>query len=175
KYKAQAAQRSDLERTQTDRSKSGVFTGAYAVNPVTDEHIPIWVADYVLGTYGTGAIMAVPGQDERDWEFAETYSLPIIRTVEPPADVEEKVYTGEGMVINSDFLDGLSVTQAKQEMIKWLEEKDIGRRTVNYKLRDWLFSRQRYWGEAFPIIHVNGETKAIPEKNLPVELPELED
>src|SRR5699024_7497228 len=134
----------DLERTQLNTSKTGVFTGAYAVNPATNENIPVWVADYVLGTYGTGAIMAVPGQDERDWEFAEAYSLPIVRTVEPPAGVDEKVYTGEGTVINSGFLNGLSVGKAKQKIIKWLEENGTGKKTVNYELRDWLICRQRY-------------------------------
>jgi leucyl-tRNA synthetase len=174
-FKAKAAQRSELERTQFQAEKKGVFTGAYAVNPATKEEISIWVADYVLGKYGTGAIMAVPGQDERDWEFAEKYALPIIRTVQPPADVDEKVYTGEGTIINSDFLNGLSVADGKQKVTEWLETNGIGKKTVNYKLRDWLFSRQRYWGEPFPIIHVDGKPKALPEEDLPIKLPELQD
>jgi leucyl-tRNA synthetase len=174
-FKAKAAQQSELERTQLQTDKKGIFTGAYAINPATKEKISIWVADYVLGKYGTGAIMAVPGQDERDWEFAEKYNLPIIRTVEPPADVDEKVYTGDGEIINSDFLNGLNVEEGKLKVTEWLEKNEIGKKTVNYRLRDWLFSRQRYWGEPFPIIHVDGEAKPLPEENLPVELPELED
>jgi leucyl-tRNA synthetase len=174
-FKAKAAQQSELERTQLQTEKRGLFIGSYAINPATNEKISIWVADYVLGKYGTGAIMAVPGQDERDWEFAEKYALPIIRTVQPPADVDEKVYTGEGTIINSDFLNGLSVADGKQKVTEWLETNGIGKKTVNYKLRDWLFSRQRYWGEPFPIIHVDDESRALPEEDLPVKLPELED
>ncbi|SMO90533.1 leucine--tRNA ligase [Fodinibius sediminis] len=174
-YKQQAAQKSDLERTELSKEKTGVFTGAYAVNPASGEKIPVWVADYVLATYGTGAIMAVPGQDERDWEFAEKFDLPIIRTVEPPEDFVGKAYTGEGKAINSDFLNGLGVDEAKTEIIAWLEEHGAGKKAVNYKLRDWLFSRQRYWGEPFPIIHVDGEPKPLDEEHLPVTLPEVED
>jgi leucyl-tRNA synthetase len=174
-FKAKAAQQSELERTQLQTDKKGIFTGAYAVNPATNEKISIWVADYVLGKYGTGAIMAVPGQDERDWEFAEKYNLPIIRTVEPPEGIDEKVYTGDGEIINSDFLNGLSVEEGKIKITEWLEKNEIGKKTVNYRLRDWLFSRQRYWGEPFPIIHVDGEAKPLPEEELPIELPELED
>jgi leucyl-tRNA synthetase len=132
------------------------------------------VADYVLATYGTGAIMAVPGQDERDWEFAEKFDLPIIRTVQPSEDFEGKAYTGEGPAINSDFLNGLEIEEAKAKIIEWLEKKGVGKKAVNYKLRDWLFSRQRYWGEPFPIIHVDGQPKAVPEADLPVMLPEME-
>jgi len=174
-YKVEAARKSELERTELNKEKTGVFTGAYAVNPANDEKIPVWVADYVLATYGTGAIMAVPGQDERDWEFAEKYDLPIIRTVQPPQDFEGKAYTGEGPAINSEFLNGLNVSEAKEKIIEWLEENSSGKRAVNYKLRDWLFSRQRYWGEPFPIIHVDGEAKALPEEELPVTLPDMDD
>ncbi len=159
-----------------------MFTGAYAINPVNNQPIPVWIADYVLATYGTGAIMAVPGQDERDWEFAEVYDLPIIRTVQPPEGWEGKAYIGEGPAINSDFLNGLPVAEAKAKMIAWLEEKGLGQRRVNYKLRDWLFSRQRYWGEPFPILHEldaqgrpTGLLRAVPVEELPVRLPDLED
>ncbi|MEX0646616.1 MAG: leucine--tRNA ligase [Balneolaceae bacterium] len=175
KYKNLADQKSDLERQELTKEKTGVFTGAYAVNPANSEKIPIWIADYVLAHYGTGAIMAVPGQDERDWEFAETFDLPIIRTVQPPDDFEGKAYTGDGPAVNSDFLNGLDIPGAKKEIISWLEEKGMGKKSVNYKLRDWLFSRQRYWGEPFPIIHVDGKPKAVSEKDLPVTLPEIDD
>ncbi|MGF1668981.1 MAG: leucine--tRNA ligase, partial [Balneolaceae bacterium] len=174
-YVEQAAQKSDLERAELNKEKTGVFTGAFAINPANGKEIPIWVADYVLIHYGTGAIMAVPGQDERDWEFAEKFELPIIRTVQPPDDFEGKAYTGEGKAINSDFLNGLDIEDAKNKMIDWLEEKGAGKKSINYKLRDWLFSRQRYWGEPIPIIHVNGATKPVPENELPVTLPELDD
>jgi leucyl-tRNA synthetase len=173
-YKEYAAQKSDLERQELTKEKTGVFTGAYAINPANNKEVPIWIADYVLAHYGTGAIMAVPGQDERDWEFAEKFDLPIIRTVEPPEDFEGKAYTEDGPAINSDFLNGLGVTDAKTKIIKWLEENGVGKKSVNYKLRDWLFSRQRYWGEPFPILHVDGEPKAVPEDKLPVELPEVD-
>ncbi len=182
KYKAEAARKSDLERTELAKKKTGVFTGAYAINPVNDKKIPVWVADYVLATYGTGAIMAVPGQDERDWEFAEVFDLPIIRTVQPPEGWQGKAYLGEGPAINSGFLNGLGVADAKRKMIDWLEAKGLGQRRVNYKLRDWLFSRQRYWGEPFPILHEvdasgnpTGVIEPLPESELPLLLPELED
>jgi leucyl-tRNA synthetase len=175
-YQEQAGRKSDLERTELQKKKTGVFTGGYAVNPVNNEKIPIWVADYVLASYGTGAIMAVPGQDERDWEFAEVYNLPIIRTVQPPDDFEGKAYLGDGPAINSEFLNGLQVAEAKEKMILWLEEQGLGSRKVNYKLRDWLFSRQRYWGEPFPVLHApGGETVGVDETELPVELPGMED
>ncbi len=181
-YRAEAARKSDLERTELAKTKTGVFTGAYAVNPVNDKEIPIWVADYVLISYGTGAIMAVPGQDERDWEFAEVFGLPIIRTVQPSPGWEGKAYLGDGPAINSGFLDGLHVTDAKRRMIDWLEEKGLGVRKINYKLRDWLFSRQRYWGEPFPILHEidaqgrpTGAVVALGEDELPLTLPDLED
>src|SRR5699024_7694143 len=174
-YREEAAKKSDLERTELSKEKTGVFTGAYAVNPANGKEVPIWVADYVLATYGTGAIMAVPGQDERDWEFAEKFDLPIVRTVQPPEDFDGKAFEGEGEVMNSDFLNGLDVAAAKDKITDWLEEQGAGRKAVNYKLRDWLFSRQRYWGEPFPIIHVDGEPKPLDEDDLPVTLPEVED
>jgi leucyl-tRNA synthetase len=181
-YQEAAARKSDMERTELAKTKTGVFTGAYAVNPATKKDIPIWIADYVLASYGTGAIMAVPGQDERDWEFAEVYDLPIVRTVQPPEGWEGKAYLGDGPAINSGFLDGLGIDAAKSKMIAWLEEQGIGKRRVNYKLRDWLFSRQRYWGEPFPILHEldasgnpTGLMRAVPFDQLPVRLPDLED
>ncbi|MFN0157951.1 MAG: leucine--tRNA ligase [Bacteroidota bacterium] len=173
-YKVQAATKSDMERG-ADKEKSGAFTGAYAMNPATEKPIPVWIADYVLMGYGTGAIMAVPGQDERDWEFAEVYKLPIVRTVKPSDGFEGKAFTGEGTAINSGFLDGLEVDQAKARIVSWLEEKGIGTRSITYKLRDWLFSRQRYWGEPIPIIHLDdGTMKPLPETELPLHLPELQ-
>lgn len=174
-YVQKAGLKSDLERQEDSKKKTGVFTGAYAVNPVNGKEIPIWVADYVLAHYGTGAIMAVPGQDQRDWEFAQTFDLPIIRTVQPPDDFEGEAYVGEGEAINSDFINGLEITEAKEKMIEWLEENNAGTKSINYKLRDWLFSRQRYWGEPFPIIHVDGEPKPLSEEELPVVLPEIDD
>ncbi|MEP1152064.1 MAG: leucine--tRNA ligase [Balneola sp.] len=173
-YRAKVELKSDLERQELTKEKTGVFTGAYAINPANGKEIPIWIADYVLVSYGTGAIMAVPAQDERDWEFAEKYELPIIRTVQPEEGFEGKAYTGNGEAINSDFLNGLKIKEAKKKIIKFLEENNAGKKAVNYKLRDWLFSRQRYWGEPFPIIHVDGEAKAIPESELPLTLPEVE-
>ena len=175
-YVKQAQARSAQDRMKEDREKTGVFTGAYALNPANGAEIPIWVADYVLAEYGYGAIMAVPGQDERDWEFAETFDLPIVRTVQPSAGFEGKAFTGDGPAINSEFLDGLGVAAAKSKMIAWLEEQGVGAGTVNYKLRDWLFSRQRYWGEPFPLIELaDGSIKAVPLKDLPVVLPELDE
>ena len=151
-----------------------MFTGAHAVNPATGTKIPIWIADYVLAGYGTGAIMAVPGGDQRDFEFAQKFGLPVIRTVQPPADFDgQSAWTGDGTVINSGFLNGKSVEQAKAAMIEWLERERKGERRINYKLRDWLFSRQRYWGEPFPIVFVDGKPKTVPDGELPVVLPEL--
>ena len=175
KYKESASQKSDLERQELSKEKTGVFTGSHAINPVNGVEIPIWIADYVLAHYGTGAIMAVPGQDERDWEFAEAFDLPIVRTVQIPEGFDGKAYTGDGPCINSDFLNGLHITEAKTEIINWLEKNGVGQKSVNYKLRDWLFSRQRYWGEPFPIIHVNGKPKSLPESELPVTLPPVND
>ncbi len=172
-YRRQASLKSDRERGM-EKEKTGVFSGSYAINPATEKEIPIWIADYVLMGYGTGAIMAVPGQDERDWEFAEKFSLPIVRTVQPPADFEGKAYLGDGPAINSGFLDGLSVNDAKKKIIEWLEQKGLGEAKVNYKLRDWLFSRQRYWGEPIPIIHLeDGTMKPLEESELPLLLPDL--
>ena len=174
-YRLNATRKSELERTDLQKEKTGIFTGAFAINPTNNEEIPIWVADYVLAGYGTGAIMAVPGEDQRDWEFAKTHSLPIIRTVEPPPDFDGEAYTGDGPAINSAFLNGLDIQIAKAKMIDWLEEHGHGIRKINYKLRDWLFSRQRYWGEPFPIIFSDGKTKTLADESLPVLLPEIED
>ncbi|MGZ4598007.1 MAG: leucine--tRNA ligase [Actinomycetes bacterium] len=179
-YRAQAERKTELERQTEGRDKTGVWAGAYATNPVTGEQIPVFVADYVLMGYGTGAIMAVPGQDERDWEFAQRFGLPIVRTVAPPEGWEGEAFTGEGPAINSSnddvSLDGLDVAEAKSRIIDWLESKGLGTRTVTYKLRDWLFSRQRYWGEPFPIVYDEaGNPVPLPESMLPVELPEVDD
>ena len=153
-----------------------MFVGSYATNPANGAAIPVFIADYVLMGYGTGAIMAVPGQDERDWEFAEVFGLPIVRTVQPPEDWDGKAYVGEGPAVNSGFLDGLGVNDAKRRIIEWLEQKNAGEGTVTYRLRDWLFSRQRYWGEPFPIVYDDtGLPIALPESALPVLLPEVED
>jgi leucyl-tRNA synthetase len=174
-YREQASRKSELERTELQKEKTGVFTGAQAVNPATGGKIPIWVADYVLAGYGTGAIMAVPAQDQRDFEFAAAHGLPVVRTVQPPPDFDgESAWLGDGQIINSGFLNGLNVEQAKAKMIEWLEAQGHGERRVNYKLRDWLFSRQRYWGEPFPIVFVDGKPQAVADSELPVVLPELE-
>ena len=175
-YQKWAEGRSEIDRMAEGKEKTGVFTGTYAINPANGQQIPIWIADYVLMGYGTGAIMAVPGQDERDWEFAEVFDLPIIRTVQPPEGFEEKAFTGDGPAINSEFLNGLRIKEAKKKIIDWLEEKQVGAGTINYKLRDWLFSRQRYWGEPFPILHgENGEIKTVSAEDLPVRLPAMDD
>jgi leucyl-tRNA synthetase len=172
-YVEKAARMTEIDRTDVTRDKTGVFTGAYAVNPANDERIPVFIADYVLMGYGTGAIMAVPGQDQRDWDFAEKYDLPIIRTVEPPEDFDGEAYVGEGPAINSGFLNGLGVEDAKRRMIEWLEENGKGRAAVTYRLRDWLISRQRYWGTPIPIIYCDScGTVPVPEEDLPVLLPE---
>ncbi|AWB45444.1 leucine--tRNA ligase [Paenibacillus sp. CAA11] len=173
-YQDQAARKSDLERTDLAKDKTGVFTGAYAVNPVSGAKLPIWIADYVLAGYGTGAIMAVPGHDERDYEFAKKFELPIIEVVQG-GNIEEAVYTGDGPHVNSDFLNGLHNEEAIQKMIAWLEENGKGQGKVTYRLRDWLFSRQRYWGEPIPIIHLeDGTMKTVPEDQLPLMLPEVD-
>ncbi|BCJ77832.1 leucine--tRNA ligase [Catellatospora sp. IY07-71] len=175
-YRAQAAAKTDVERQADAKVKTGVFTGAYAVNPVNGARIPVFIADYVLAGYGTGAIMAVPGQDERDWEFAEVFELPIIRTVQPSAGFDGKAYTGEGPAINSGMLDGLGIAEAKEKIIAWLEAEGHGQGATTYRLRDWLFSRQRYWGEPFPIVYgTDGQAVALPESMLPLELPEVAD
>jgi len=173
-YCEEAARKSDRDR-QVSKDKTGVFTGSHCLNPATGREIPIWVADYVMMGYGTGAIMAVPGQDERDWEFAEVFGLPIVRTVQPPADFAGKAYLGDGPAINSGFLDGLDVAAAKARMTAWLEERGLGERKVNYKLRDWLFSRQRYWGEPFPLLRLaDGSVRVLEPDELPLMLPEVE-
>jgi leucyl-tRNA synthetase len=179
-YRSAASRRSELDRQAGDRAKTGVFTGGYATNPVNDAKIPVFIADYVLMGYGTGAIMAVPGQDERDWEFAEIYELPIVRTVQPAEGWEGKAYLGDGPAINSSAegisLDGLDIPAAKARIIEWLEANNRGRGAVTYRLRDWLFSRQRYWGEPFPIVYdETGLPIALPDSMLPVELPETDD
>ncbi|MEX0737505.1 MAG: leucine--tRNA ligase, partial [Bacteroidota bacterium] len=172
-YKKQASLKSELERG-IDKDKTGVFLGAYVVNPATKKEIPVWIADYVLTGYGTGAIMAVPGQDERDWEFAEKFNLPIVRTVQPPPEFDGKAYLEDGPAINSDFLNGLHITEAKEKILSWVEKEGIGVRKVNFKLRDWLFSRQRYWGEPIPILHLeDGTMKPLKEEELPLLLPDL--
>ncbi len=174
-YIAATKARSAQERMADEREKTGVFTGAYATNPVTGDEIPIWTADYVLAEYGYGAIMAVPSGDQRDWEFATKFGLPIVEVVEG-GDVTKAAYDGDGPHVNSGFLDGLNVADAKKRMTGWLEEQKIGKGTVNYRLRDWLFSRQRYWGEPVPLIHLeDGGIRAVLTKDLPVTLPELED
>ncbi|MGI6081993.1 MAG: leucine--tRNA ligase [Limnochordia bacterium] len=174
-YRQQAMSKSDLERTQLERDKTGVFTGAYAINPVNDEKIPIWIADYVLATYGTGAIMAVPAHDERDWEFARQHDLPIIEVVSG-GDVNTEAFTGNGVMVNSGILNGLSVEEAQERITKWLESNDKGRRAVTYRLRDWLFSRQRYWGEPIPLLHLeDGTIRPLAEDELPLLLPDVEE
>ncbi len=180
-YQAEAAKKTETDRTADSREKTGVFTGSYAINPVNDQRIPIFTADYVLTGYGTGAIMAVPGQqDQRDWDFAKVFQLPIIRTVQPSEGFDGDAYVGEGAAINSAnaeiSLNGLEVKAAKALIIEWLEKRGFGEGTVQYKLRDWLFSRQRYWGEPFPIVYdETGLPIAVPDSMLPVELPEVED
>ncbi len=180
-YRREASRRSDVERQMEGKDKTGVFTGAHARNPATGAEIPVYVADYVLAGYGTGAIMAVPGQDQRDWDFATRFDLPIIRTVQPSAGHDESTaFTGEGPAINSSNaevdLDGLGIVDAKARVIDWLEQTAFGEGTVNYKLRDWLFSRQRYWGEPFPIVFdADGNSHAVPDSMLPVELPDVPD
>ena len=180
-YRLQASRKSEVERQTEGKDKTGVFTGAFATNPVNGEQIPVFVADYVLMGYGTGAIMAVPGQDKRDWEFAARFELPIVRTVQPAAGhPEDEAYVGEGPAINSAndevSLDGMGVAEAKAAIIEWLEAKGLGEGTVNYRLRDWLFSRQRYWGEPFPIVFdEEGNSHALPESMLPVTLPDVPD
>lgn len=174
-YRKAIAAKSDLER-QENKDKTGVFLGAYATNPVNGAQIPVFIADYVLSGYGTGAIMAVPGQDQRDWDFATAFGLPIIRTVEPPEGFDGEAYTGDGPAINSGYLNGLTIADAKATVIARLEADGRGAGTVQYKLRDWLFARQRYWGEPFPIVYDEaGAPHALPESMLPVRLPELDD
>ena len=191
-YARAASLKSDLDRTELSKEKTGVFTGSYAINPVNEEFVPIWIADYVLISYGTGAIMAVPAHDERDFEFAQQYGIEVKPVVQPttsvPAEEAEKIYAGEicypaeGVAINSGEFDGLPTAEFKSKITEWLAGRGLGRKAVNYKLRDWLFSRQRFWGEPFPILHEldahgksTGRVVAVPEDKLPVDLPHLED
>ncbi|GAF21209.1 LOW QUALITY PROTEIN: leucyl-tRNA synthetase [Bacillus sp. JCM 19047] len=174
-YKKQVSLKSDLERTDLAKEKTGAFTGAYAINPVNGEEIPVWIADYVLISYGTGAVMAVPGHDERDHEFATTFDLPI-KEVVAGGDVSKEAYTGDGEHVNSDFLNGMNKADGIAKMITWLEEKGAGTKKITYRLRDWLFSRQRYWGEPIPIIHwEDGSMSTVDESELPLMLPELDE
>ena len=173
-YQEEASRRSDLERTDLSKEKTGVFTGAYAINPVNGEKLPIWISDYVLASYGTGAVMAVPAHDDRDYEFAHKFNLPIKQVIEG-GDLDKAAYTGDGKHINSGFLNGLKIDEAKQKMVDWLTEHHAGQKKVNYKLRDWIFSRQRYWGEPIPVIHWDdGTTSLVPEDELPLELPDTD-
>ncbi|MCM3547580.1 leucine--tRNA ligase [Alkalihalobacillus clausii] len=174
-YQKQVSLKSDIERTDLAKEKTGAFTGAYAINPVNGEKIPVWIADYVLISYGTGAVMAVPAHDERDFEFAHAFGLPI-KEVVAGGDVSKAAYTGDGEHVNSDFLNGLNKQEAVEKMIVWLEENGAGQRKVTYRLRDWLFSRQRYWGEPIPIIHwEDGSMSALDESELPLMLPDLDE
>ena len=173
-YIEQAAKKSDLERTDLNKDKTGVFSGSYAINPVNGKLIPIWIADYVLISYGTGAIMAVPAHDDRDWEFAKKFNLPIIEVLKSEVNVQEQAWTKDGIHVNSEFLDGLNKKDAIAKMLEFLEEKKIGRKAINYKLRDWVFSRQRYWGEPIPLVHCpDCGTVPVPEEELPLKLPEV--
>ncbi|WP_268912886.1 leucine--tRNA ligase [Lentilactobacillus sp. SPB1-3] len=170
-YQEEVSRKSDLERTDLNKDKSGVFTGAYGINPINGKQVPIWIGDYVLSSYGTGAIMAVPAHDDRDYEFAKKFDLPIVPVIEG-GDVEEAAYTGDGTHINSDFLNGLNKEDAIKKAIDWLTDKGYGSEKINYRLRDWIFSRQRYWGEPIPVIHwEDGETTLVPEDELPLKLP----
>lgn len=173
-YIEAAAKKSDLERTDLNKDKTGVFSGSYAINPVNGKLIPIWIADYVLISYGTGAIMAVPAHDTRDWDFAKKFNLPIIEVLKSEVDVQKQAWTEDGLHVNSDFLNGLNKEDAINRMLEFLEEKKIGKKAVNYKLRDWVFSRQRYWGEPIPLIHCpECGTVPVPEEELPLRLPEV--
>jgi leucyl-tRNA synthetase len=180
-YKVSIAGKSDLDRTELAKEKTGVFTGAFAINPVNGEKIPVWIADYVLASYGTGAIMAVPAHDTRDFEFATKFNLPVIQVVQPTdSKTDWQNFTGDGVAVNSGFLNGLPTAEAKKKITTWIEEKNLGKKTINYKLRDWLFSRQRYWGEPFPIVWKKDAAgnlyhEALPESSLPLLPPSLED
>lgn len=173
-YQEQAAAKTDLERTELAKEKTGVFTGAYGIHPITNEKLPIWIADYVLYSYGTGAVMAVPAHDERDYEFAKVHKLPIKQVLE--GDITEQAFVGDAPHINSDFINGLYVDEAKEKVIEYLEAHGLGKKTVNYRLRDWIFSRQRYWGEPFPVIHwEDGTISVLDEDELPLTLPDLDE
>ncbi|WP_416151564.1 leucine--tRNA ligase [Salipaludibacillus sp. HK11] len=174
-YQKKVATKSDLERTELAKEKSGVFTGGYAIHPITGEKLPIWIADYVLVNYGTGAIMAVPGHDERDYEFAQTFDLPIVEVVSG-GDLSKEAYAGDGPHVNSDFVNDLENEEAIAKMCDWLVENKKGERQITYRLRDWLFSRQRYWGEPIPMIHwEDGTMEAVPEEELPLTLPDMDE
>ena len=173
-YKKQCISKSDLERTELNKEKTGVFTGAYAINPVNGKEIPIWISDYVLASYGTGAIMAVPAHDQRDYEFATKFGLDIVPVLDG-GDVSKEAYIGDGLHINSDFLNGLNKEDAINKITAWLEENKIGEKKVNYKLREWIFARQRYWGEPLPIVHLDDDMVVLNDQDLPLVLPELED
>ena len=174
-YKKECASKSEMERTELNKEKTGVFTGAYAINPVNGKKIPIWISDYVLMTYGTGAIMAVPAHDERDYEFAKKFAIEIIPVLEG-GDISKEAWTKDGIHINSGFMDGLNKEDAIEAMLKWLEEKGIGKKKVNYKIREWIFARQRYWGEPIPVIHYeDGSVGVLDDEDLPLILPELDD
>ena len=173
KYKRECLSKSDLERTELNKEKTGVWTGSYAINPVNGKYIPIWISDYVLASYGTGAIMAVPAHDDRDYEFAKKFDIPIIEVIKG-GDVSKGPYVGDGIHVNSEFLDGLNKQDAIDKMILWLEENNCGKKKINYRIREWIFARQRYWGEPIPVIH-NNDGKIKLEKKLPLVLPELED
>ena len=174
-YIKQAASKSDLERTELNKNKTGIFTGSYAINPVNNKKIPIWISDYVLVTYGTGAIMAVPAHDQRDYEFAKKFDIDIIQVLEG-GDISTEAYTGDGLHINSEFLNGLNKEDSINKIIEWLESNKIGNKKVNYKLREWIFARQRYWGEPIPVVYTeDGKTELLPETELPLVLPELND
>jgi len=175
KYQSVCATKSELERTELNKEKTGVFTGAYAVNPVNGKEIPIYISDYVLASYGTGAIMAVPAHDERDYEFAKKFGIEIIQVLDG-GDISESAHTGDGLHINSDFLDGLNKEDAINKMITWLEDNNCGQKQVNYKMRDWIFARQRYWGEPVPVIHMeDGTIRVLSDEELPLVLPVLDD
>ena len=175
KYLNEVKMKSDLERTDLAKEKTGVFTGAYAINPASGKKMPIWIADYVLATYGTGAIMAVPAHDERDYEFAKEFNLPIIEVV-AGGDVANEAYVGDGTHINSGFLDGLGKEEAIEKAIAWFVEQGKGEKKITFRLRDWLFSRQRYWGEPIPIIHwEDGTMTPVDEADLPLKLPVTND
>ncbi len=173
-YKKLAASKSDLERTELSKDKTGVFTGSYAINPANGKEIPIWIADYVLASYGTGCIMAVPAHDQRDYEFATKFDIPIIPVLEG-GDIAKEAYVEDGLHINSGFLDGLNKEEAISKMLAWLEENKLGTKKVNYKLREWIFARQRYWGEPIPVVYVDEKMNSLPDSDLPLVLPELED
>ena len=175
KYQSECAMKSELERTELNKEKTGVFIGAYAINPVNGKKIPIYISDYVLASYGTGAIMAVPAHDDRDYEFAKKFGIEIIQVLDG-GDITESAYTGDGVHINSDFLDGLNKEDAIDKMINWLEENNCGKKQVNYKMRDWIFARQRYWGEPVPVVHMeDGTIRVLSDDELPLVLPELDD